>query len=239
MTDGNLFFETEKCLIFGKGNKIRNLRMLKKLTPRELANLANVPEEYIKSAEHQITEQIDTNLTQIANALNIDVELLLDSSMCLNNHDMYWLHTILQNHKTELNLVQLQTQIMNLINIILHNNRKHWAEMRKNSISALCKSERRNCARKARKSRDEKYAPFREHFKQVQYERFMQYRQAGQMLSANSFAMWYLAHKSEEMPIPYVKQNIANKLVQLAQKNNREFKKLLRVEADRSIVAAD
>ena len=102
MTDGNLFFETEKCLIFGKGNKIRNLRMLKKLTPRELANLANVPEEYIKSAEHQITEQIDTNLTQIANALNIDVELLLDSSMCLNNHDMYWLYTILQNHKTEL-----------------------------------------------------------------------------------------------------------------------------------------
>ncbi len=239
MTDGNLSFETEKCLIFGKGNKVRNLRMLKKLTPGELADLADVPEEYVESVEHQKTEQIDTNLTQIANALNIDVELLLDSSMCLDNHDMYLLHTILQNHKTELNLAQLQTQIMNLINIILYNNRKHWAEMRKNSISVLCKFERRNCARNARKSRDEKYAPFREYFKQVQYERFMQYHRAGKMLSANSFAMWYLAHKSEEMPIPYVKQNIVNKLVQLAQKNNREFKKLLRVEADGSVVAAD
>ncbi len=158
MTDGNLSFETEKCLIFGKGNKVRNLRMLKKLTPGELADLADVPEEYVESVEHQKTEQIDTNLTQIANALNIDVELLLDSSMCLDNHDMYLLHTILQNHKTELNLAQLQTQIMNLINIILYNNRKHWAEMRKNSISVLCKFERRNCARNARKSRNEKYA---------------------------------------------------------------------------------
>ena len=41
------------------------------------------------------------------------------------------------------------------------------------------------------------------------------------------------------MPIPYVKQNIANKLVQLAQNNNREFKKLLREEADTSIVTED
>lgn len=51
--------------------------------------------------------------------------------------------------------------------------------------------------------------------------------------------MWYLTYKSEDMPIPYVKQNIANKLVQLAQYNNREFKKLLREEADTSIVMED
>ena len=55
----------------------------------------------------------------------------------------------------------------------------------------------------------------------------------------NYFAMWYLTYKSEDMPIPYVKQNIANKLVQLAQYNNREFKKLLREEADMSIVMED
>lgn len=52
----------------------------------------------------------------------------------------------------------------------------------------------------------------------------MQYHENGKILSANYFAMWYLTHKSEDMPIPYVKQNIANKLVQLAQNNNREFK---------------
>lgn len=57
--------------------------------------------------------------------------------------------------------------------------------------------------------------------------------------AANFFAKWYLTYKSEEMSIPYVKQNIINKLVQLAQKNNREFKKLLRVEADTSNVVAD
>ena len=34
-------------------------------------------------------------------------------------------------------------------------------------------------------------------------------------------------NKSQETPIPYVKQNQKNKLRQLAQKNNREFKKLL------------
>ena len=39
--------------------------------------------------------------------------------------------------------------------------------------------------------------------------------------------------------VAYVKQNIANKLVQLAQYNNREFKKLLREEADTSIVMDD
>ena len=67
----------------------------------------------------------------------------------------------------------------------------------------------------------------------------MQYHENGKILSANYFAMWYLTHKSEDMPIPYVKQNIANKLVQLAQYNNREFKKLLREEADMSIVMED
>lgn len=175
-------------------------------------------------------ELINTDLTKIANALNVDVELLLDSSMSMDNQDMHWLRNILQNHKTEINFSQLQAQIVNLINIILYKNREQWSETRKDSIESLCKCERKNCARKARKLRDEKYAPFREYFRKIQYEKFMQYHENGKILSANYFAMWYLTHKSEDMPIPYVKQNIANKLVQLAQNNNREFKKLLREE---------
>ncbi len=118
---------------------------------------------------------ITTDLTKIANALNVDVDLLLDSTMSMDNQDMYWLRNILQNHKAKINFSQLQAQIMNLINIILYKNREQWSEMRKNSISVLCKYERKNCARKARKLRDEKYAPFREYFKKIQYEKFMQY----------------------------------------------------------------
>ena len=236
MSNGNLPFETLRCLILGEGNKVKNLRMLKKLTLSELAHSAAVSEERLKTVECQKAELIDMDLCQIANALNVDAELLLDSSICMDNQDMYWLRSILQNHKTETNFSRLQTQITNLIHIILYKNREQWSEMRKDSIAALCKCERKDCARKARKSRDEKYAPFREHFKQTQYEKFMQYHQEGKTLSANSFAKWYLTHKAEEMPIPYAKQNIANKLAQLAQKNNREFKELLRVKADTSIV---
>ena len=225
MNNSNLSSELAKCLIFSNGNKVKNLRMLKKLTLKELAKSANISEESLKSFECQKIELIDTDLTQIADALNIDVELLLDSSMSMDNQDMHWLKNILQNHKTEINFSQLQSQIMNLINIILYKNRKKWSEIRKDSISVLCKCERKNCAHKARKLRDEKYAPFRDYFKKIQYEKFMQYHHNGKILSANFFAMWYLAHKSEDMPIPYIKQNIVNKLIQLAQKNNREFKK--------------
>lgn len=239
MNNSNLSFEFAKCLILDNGNKVQNLRELKKLTIEELAKLANVSEENLKSIECQKIELITTDLTKIANALNVDVDLLLDSTMNMDNQDMYWLRNILQNHRPETNFSQLQAQIMNLINIILYKNREQWSEIRKDSIESLCKCERKNCARKARKLRDEKYAPFREYFKKIQYEKFMQYHQAGKILSANYFAMWYLTYKSEDMPIPYVKQNIANKLVQLAQYNNREFKKLLREEADTSIVMAD
>ncbi len=239
MDNNNLSFELAKCLILDKGNKVQNLRMFKGLTLKELAQSANISEESLKSIECQKIELIDTDLTKIAKALNIDEELLLDSSMSMDNQDIYWLNNILQNHKTEINFSQMQTQIMNLINIILHKNREQWSAMHKDSIASLCKCERKNCAQRARKLRDEKYTPFREHFKKIQYEKFMQYHQNGKVLAANFFAKWYLTYKSEEMPIPYVKQNIGNKLVQLAQKNNREFKKLLRVEADTSNVMAD
>ena len=184
MNNSNLSFEFAKCLILDNGNKVQNLRELKKLTIEELAKLANVSEESLKSIECQKIELITTDLTKIANALNVDVDLLLDSTMNMDNQDMYWLRNILQNHRPETNFSQLQKQIMNLINIILYKNREQWSEIRKDSIESLCKCERKNCARKARKLRDEKYAPFREYFKKIQYEKFMQYHQAGKTLSA-------------------------------------------------------
>lgn len=124
MNISNLSFEFAKCLILDNGNKVQNLRELKKLTIVELAKLVNVSEENLKSIECQKIELITTDLTKIANALNVDVDLLLDSTMNMDNQDMYWLRNILQNHRPETNFSQLQAQIMNLINIILYKNRE-------------------------------------------------------------------------------------------------------------------
>ncbi|MBQ9270758.1 MAG: hypothetical protein IJ218_00630 [Alphaproteobacteria bacterium] len=77
----------------------------------------------------------------------------------------------------------------------------------------------------------QKYAPFREYLKKVQREHFDIALQNGYKLTANSFVEWFLANKANEMQIPYVEQNQKNKLRQLAQQNNREFKKLLHDKA--------
>ena len=59
MNNSNLSFELEKCLILDNGNKVQNLRKLKKLTIKELAKSANVSEESLKSIECQKIELID------------------------------------------------------------------------------------------------------------------------------------------------------------------------------------
>ena len=69
MNNSNLSFEFAKCLILDNGNKVQNLRELKKLTIEELAKLANVSEESLKSIECQKIELITTDLTKIANPL--------------------------------------------------------------------------------------------------------------------------------------------------------------------------
>lgn len=69
MDNSNLPFEWAKCLILGNGNKVQNLRMLKKLTPEGLAKSADVSEESLKSIECQKIELINTDLTKIANPL--------------------------------------------------------------------------------------------------------------------------------------------------------------------------
>ncbi len=54
--------------------------------------------------------------------------------------------------------------------------------------------------------------------------------QSGSKLTANSFVDWFLENKTD-IQIPYVEQNQKHKLRQLAQQNNREFKKLLHDKA--------
>lgn len=85
-----------------------------------------------------------------------------------------------------------------------------------------------NSKRKKRgKARDNEYAPFREYFKNLQQQKFIEFKNAGLVLKASEFLHWFLENKIEEIVIPYKKSNQYHKLIGLAQENNREFKKYL------------
>ena len=122
---------------------------------------------------------------------------------------------------------ELQNKITSLIQEILAAARTEWCEMRAITIDSIIKSHQRAKAYKGAMGRDRKYKKFREEFANIQREYFMKASQNGQKLTANSFVNWFLVNKPTEMTIPYVEYNQKNKLRQLAQANNREFKKLL------------
>ena len=79
---------------------------------------------------------------------------------------------------------------------------------------------------------DKKFAPFREYFKKIQRQRFNKYMKLGKKLTANGFVLWFLKAKATKISIPYRQSNWESKLNQLAQANNRGFKKLLNDKVD-------
>ena len=103
--------------------------------------------------------------------------------------------------------------------------REEWGVLHATTIEAVVVEDRKAQAKKRGKARDNKYAPFREYFKNLQQRRFNEYQKAGQRLSANRFVEWFLENTAENIEIPYRQSNLKNKLIQLAQANNREFKK--------------
>ena len=105
--------------------------------------------------------------------------------------------------------------------------RGQWGETHSTTIDAIVTEDRKTQARKRGKARDNKYAPFRKYFKQVQKERFLEYKKAGLTLKSGEFLRWFLENRTEDIVIPYKKSNQNHKLLQLAQENNREFKKYL------------
>ena len=139
-------------------------------------------------------------------------------AMCLHNE---YLH---QNK-------ELQQQILSWAAELLEEAREDWRELHNDTIESVIECHTRSEAKRKSNIKDQKYAPFREYFKKVQREQFDIALQNSYKLTANSFVEWFLANKANEMQIPYVKQNQKNKLRQLAQQNNREFKKLLHDKA--------
>lgn len=117
--------------------------------------------------------------------------------------------------------------------------RENWSELRENLVQTLYSLDKKAQAIKRAKARDEKYAPFRAKFKQIQYKQFLEYQKSGKRLTANMFVLWFLRYKTKSIKISYCENNQKNKLIQLAQANNREFKKLLNAKADRLLTIAD
>ena len=120
---------------------------------------------------------------------------------------------------------ELQKQILNWAADMLLEAREEWGELHVITIDAVVSEDRKAQAKKRCKARDNKYAQFREYFKNLQQKRFNEYQKVGQKLSANRFVEWFLENTAENIKIPYRKSNMKNKLIQLAQINNREFKK--------------
>ena len=120
----------------------------------------------------------------------------------------------------------LQQQLLDCMADMITEAREHWGDIHATTIDAVIKTHHREKAHKGAVVRDKKYAEFREKFAEIQREKYKETLQIGIKLTANSFVDWFLANKTD-IQIPYVEQNQKNKLRQLAQQNNREFKKLL------------
>ena len=122
---------------------------------------------------------------------------------------------------------EMQQQILSWAADMLKEAKAEWSERRNDTIESIIECHMRSEAKRKSDIKDQKYAPFREYFKNLQQRRFNEYQKAGQRLSANRFVEWFLENTAENIEIPYRQSNLKNKLIQLAQANNREFKKLL------------
>lgn len=120
---------------------------------------------------------------------------------------------------------EFQQQILNWAADTLAEDREHWGDIHATTIDTIVEEDRKAQAQKRGKARDNKYAPFRKYFKNLQYQKFIEYQKQGKKMSANAFVIWFLAYHQNDIAIPYRQSNLKNKLIQLAQINNREFKK--------------
>ena len=143
----------------------------------------------------------------------------------LRKFDVMCLHNEYLHQNTE-----LQQQILDCMADMMNEAREEWTELHNETIESVIKCHTSSEAKRKSEIKNQKYAPFREYFKQIQQEKYEFALQNGSKLNANSFVNWFLENKTD-IQIPYVEQNQKNKLRQLAQQNNREFKKLLHDKA--------
>ncbi len=119
----------------------------------------------------------------------------------------------------------LQDKIVSLIKETLQEARQEWNDIRNDTLNAIITCDRKHKAFKRGQARDKKYAPFREYFKNLQQQKFIEYQKLGKKLTANSFVKCFLEKVPNEVVIPYKPSNQYHKLIKLAEENNREFRK--------------
>ena len=119
----------------------------------------------------------------------------------------------------------LQEKIITWAEDMLEEARADWGDMHNTVLDAIITYDRKAEAKRKALIKDEKYAPFREYFKNLHYKKFISYQKRGKMLSASAFVRYFLKNKARLVDIPYKNSNWETKLNQLAQANNREFKK--------------
>ena len=120
---------------------------------------------------------------------------------------------------------ELQPAILSWATEMLTEARKDWSDMRATSIETIISLDRKALAVKRGKARDKRYISFREYFKKIQQKKFIEYQKQGKVLTASAFVRYFLKKQAKNVDIPYKNTNLENKLNQLAQANNREFKK--------------
>jgi len=119
----------------------------------------------------------------------------------------------------------LQEKIITWAEDMLEEARTDWSDLHNTVLDAVITCDRKQEAKRKALIKDEKYAPFREYFKDLQYKKFISYQKQGKNLSASAFVRYFLKNKAQLVDIPYKNSNWEIKLNQLAQANNREFKK--------------
>ena len=119
----------------------------------------------------------------------------------------------------------LQQKIITWAEDMLEEAHADWSDIHNTVLDTIIICDRRKEAKRKALIKDEKYAPFREYFKNLQYKKFISYQKRGKMLSASAFVRYFLKNKAQLVDIPYKNSNWETKLNQLAQANNREFKK--------------
>ena len=119
----------------------------------------------------------------------------------------------------------LQEKIITWALDMLEEARADWSDMRASILDSIITYDRKAEAIKRGRARDKKYAPFREYFKDLQKQKFIEYQKSGKKMTANGFVTWFLENIPDEIIIPYKESNQYHKLIRLAEENNREFKK--------------
>ena len=86
---------------------------------------------------------------------------------------------------------ELQQQILNWAVDMLLEAREEWGELHNDTIESVIKCHTSSEAKRKSEIKDQKFAPFREYFKQIQQEKYEFALQNGSKLTANSFVDWF------------------------------------------------